>query len=175
MSAIITFTGRELTGMGKAIPTNCVVRNERNGYRHADEIVRTMGQTTPHGIPYQPRQFPPGRWEITRVADCAADGEDAAYWPVWIDTSAVQELLEWKLKDGLYYRATSRAFIGRGYGIHHARYSKAGLMVRSNTTLGCLNVLDPDDMFRLAMEIREAMSMQQGVFVDVPDWEDWRE
>ena len=167
---ILRFTGHELTGAGAAIPATCVVRNEDNGWRHADQIVRTSGQTVPHGMPYQPRAFPPGRWDITRVVDM---GDDTAYWPVFIDTSAVQELPVWKLKQDMYVRPTTKVFTGRGYGIHHARYHKSGLMVRSNTTLGCINILDPDDARRLADEIREAMGLRQAVCIEVPPWEEW--
>jgi len=170
---IIRFTGRKLTGMGVAIPATCIVRNELNGSRHANEIVRTRGQTLPNDVPYQPRPFPPGQHDITRILDCAEDGEDADFWPVFIDTDATQELPVWKLKDELYVHPTTKIFMGRGYGIHHARYRKGGLMVRSNTTLGCINITDPDDAQRLAVEIREAMGMRQRVCIEIPPWQDW--
>ena len=170
----IQFTGQELLAFGRKLPATCVVRNERNEYRTRDQVVITRGQTTPHGLAYYPRQFPPGEWEIIRVADCPKDGEDAEYWPTWIDTAATQTLRVWDTERGEYYTPRMQWIVGRGYGIHHARYNKAGEMIPSNTTLGCINILSPDDARNLGEDIREAFSMKRRVFVRVPPWKEWK-
>lgn len=170
----IQFTGRELLAFGKCIPADCVVRNELNGWRKADQVVVTMGQTVPHGLPYQPRPMPPGVHDITRVTDCAEDGPEAAYWPVFIDTSAVQRVRVWDIdEEGNYYGPLYKWVTGRGYGIHHARYLKDGQMVPSNTTLGCINIASPDDAEWLADEIRCAVGVRKHVYINVPPWKKW--
>ncbi len=168
----IQFTGRELLAFGRSLAASCIVRNELNKWRKSDQVVITLGQTTPHGLPYYPRQFPPGEHQITRVADCAKDGDDAAYWPVFMDTDATQMVRIWSLDDdGNYYGPTYRWIRGWGYGIHHARYSKAGQMVTSKTTLGCINILSSDDAQWLGQEVREATGR---VYIDIPPWNKWR-
>ncbi len=166
----IRFTGTELVAFDRHIPATCIVRSELNGWRKPEQIVRTLGQTYPHGLAYQPRQFPPGSHEITRVEDM---GDETAYWPVYIDTDARQELKEWGVSDGKYTAPTGTVFLGRGYGIHHARYQRSDEMVASNTTLGCINVLAADDARWLGDEIRKAMGMRQKVYFDVPAWDEW--
>ena len=172
---LIQFTGKELLAFGRKLPATCVVRNELNGWRKNNQVVITMGQTVPHGLPYYPRQFPPGEWEITRVADCAKDGEDAEYWPVWMDTNATQLVRIWELdEEGNYYGPLYKWVPGHGYGIHHARYSKDGEMVDSNTTIGCINILDPENARWLGDEIREAVGMRQRMHINVPPWKEWQ-
>jgi len=168
---LVQFTGKELLAFGRKIPATCVVRNEQNGWRKRDQVVLTKGQTEPWGLPYYPRQFPRGEWEITRVVDM---GKDTEYWPVYIDTNAEQKLRVWDIEDGEYYSPTYRWVTGKGYGIHHARYKKGGEFLKSNTTLGCINVLSPDDAVWLADHIRNAFGMRQKVYIHVPPWKDWK-
>jgi len=169
---ILRFSGRALYAFGREIPATCVVRNEMNGWRKPNQVVRTLGQTLPNGIPYQPRQFPPGEWEITRVVDM---GDDTEYWPVFIDTSAVQILREWKLDaEGDYEAPAMKWLAGKGYGIHHPRIFKGGELVYSKTTLGCIGIESPGDAQWLADEIRESMGMRQRLYITVPPWRDWK-
>ena len=167
----INFTGRAILAFGRSIPATCVVRNELNGWRKPNQVVRTIGQTIPNDKPYQPRPFPPGEWEITRVVDM---GDDTEYWPEFIDTAAIQIVREWVLKNDEYFAPAMRWITGRGYGIHHARHTKDGELVKSNTTLGCINIADPDDAEWLGGQIREALGMRQKVFVHVPKWSEWK-
>ena len=167
----LPFTGREFFAFGRTIPATCVVRTEVNGWRKRHEVVLTGGQTTPHGVAYYPRQFPPGEWEITRVVDM---GADTAYWPVFMDTAATQTLRVWDTDENGYYSPKMKWITGRGYGIHHARYSKDGVMVKSNTTLGCINIASPGDAEWLGEQIRGAIGMRQRVYIDVPKWADWK-
>lgn len=168
---LIQFTGSELLAFGRKLPATCVVRNELNGWRKRDQVVLTAGQTTPHGLAYQPRMFPPGEWEVTRVVDMSQDTE---FWPVFIDTDANQMLRIWNIEDGKYYGPAMKWVTGWGYGIHHARYSKLGEYVPSNTTLGCINVLSPDDASWLGMEVRNAKDMKCRVDIKVPPWNEWK-
>lgn len=168
---LIRFTGSRIVAWGREIDATCVVRNELNRWRQPWQVVRTMGSSRPHGLPYQPRPFPPGTHEITRVVDM---GEDTVYWPIYIDTDATQELPVWELDlQGMYYKPTGEHFTGRGYGIHHARYRKGGKLVPSNTTLGCINIIDPDDARWLGEQVREAVGYKLHVMIDVPRWEAW--
>lgn len=168
---LIQFTGSELLVLGKTISATCVVRNELNEWRKSNQVVYTGGQTNPNGLPYQPRQFPPGKHEITRIVDC---GEDSVYWPVFLDTDAVQKVKVWKLDDkGEYLSPMIRYVQGKGYGIHHARYKKGGELVPSNTTLGCINVKSPDDMEWLSEKIKEYFGLRQRVYIDIPPWKEW--
>lgn len=168
---LIQFTGKELLAFGRSLPATCVVRNEMNGWRKPDQVVYTKGQTTPHGVAYYPRRFPAGTWELIRVVDMPKNTE---YWPVYIDTNATQTIRAWEVEEGKYVRPKYQWIRGKGYGIHHARYKKGDDMVKSNTTLGCINILSPDDALWLGKEVREAMGMRQRVFIKVPPWNKWR-
>lgn len=171
MNIEIQFTGKRLLAFGREIPATCEVRNEQNGERKANQVVRTMGQTTPHGLAYYPRQFPPGMWEITRSVEM---GKDSEYWPVFIDTAAWQMLRVWEVDEkGHYDKPLMRYVKGRGYGIHHARWNPGPGMVPSRTTLGCINILNPDDAQWLGDEVHQAFGLRQRVWVNVPSWKDW--
>lgn len=172
-AVVVEFTGRRLLCFDGEVEATCIVRNEVNGMRGADQVVYTYGSTHPHGLAYQPRRFPAGTHEITRVVDM---GYDTAFWPVYMDTSATQELPVWELStDKEYKRELARTFTGRGYGIHHARFRRGRQLVPSRTTLGCINVIEPDDMRWLADEVRTAMAYRRRVFVYVPPWDEWEE
>lgn len=169
----IYFTGSHILAWGKKIPATCEVRNEVNGERKPWQVVYTMGSTRPHDLPYQPRPFPPGVHEITDVADMQLD---SVYWPMWIGTDATLELPEWDLDDeDMYRRPTNRIITGRGYGLHHARYRKGSRLVPSRTTLGCINILDPDDAEWLGEELRKAFGNRLHVVLNVPEWDKWGE
>jgi len=167
------FTGTTLKAFGREIPATCVVRHEINGWRRPGQVVKTRGQTVPHGLAYYPRPFPPGAWEVTRVEDM---GARSPFWPVFIDTNATQRLTVWDLdENGHYKSATNRQITGRGYAIHHARYRKGDELVPSNTTLGCINILDPTDASWLAEEICVAFGFKYSVWLHVPAWSEWTE
>ena len=167
MTEIIRFTGDTLRAFGREIAATCEVRNEVNRQRSPNQVVITMGQTKPHGVPYQPRRFPPGRWTINGAH---AMKSDTGYWPVFIDTNAHQRVRVWDLdEEGNYYGPKMQWITGWGYGIHHARWRNAGQLAPSRTTLGCINILDPDDAEWLGDEVREAGK----VTIDIPPWDLW--
>lgn len=168
---VIRFTGRSLLGWGVEIDATCIVRNEENGYRKPGQVVRTMGSTTPHGLAYQPRPFPAGTWSVTDIVDMSMD---TVYWPRWIATDAHQELTVWDVDEqGRYLAPTDDTVIGKGYGLHHARYWKGTELVPSGSTLGCINILDPADAEWLATEIRAAVGNRLHVCLYVPPWDEW--
>ena len=159
----IVFDGDTLDGFGKKIRANSIVRNEVNEWRRPWEIVRTFGSTEPNGLAYQPRSFPKGIWEVTRVVMMA---DTTPYWPVYIDTDATQDLKVWEIKDGFYHKATGQIVQGRGYGLHHARYQVSGQWLNSGTTLGCVNIHEPDDAMWLGEKIKEAFGYRVHVYIE---------
>jgi hypothetical protein len=100
-------------------------------------------------------------------------GQDTEYWPMWVGTDATQELTVWSVDDWRYVAPTHETIVGRGYGIHHARYRKDSRMVASTTTLGCINILDPDDAQWFGEECEKMRGMRLTVCLEVPPWEEW--
>ena len=168
---VIHFTGKRIKAFNREINATCEVRNEQNKERKPHQVVITQGQTVPHGAPYQPRKFPPGQWAITRVVDMGIGTE---YWPVFMDTAASQKVRVWDLdEEGNYYGPLLKWITGRGYGIHHARWNPGGGYRASRTTLGCINILSPDDAMWLGGRVRDAVGEGLRVYIDVPPWDVW--
>lgn len=173
----ITFTGKEIRGLGDPIPATCIVRNEVNGWRKRDQIVRTTRGTAPWapGVAYQPRPFPPGTWRVNGVYKMA---QDSVFWPYFINTEAVQTLNQWSTRFNAelarteYHKRLDVEFEGLGYGIHHARYNNGTGLVRSRTTLGCINITDPADVVRLAEQLKD-IRYHEDVVIIIPPWEHW--
>lgn len=159
----LVFNGETIEGFGRSVRATSIVRNELNAWRQSWEIIRTFGSTEPNGLPYQPRSYPKGLWEVTRVVMM---GADTPYWPVYIDTDATQDVYVWEIKDGGYHKRTGQVVTGRGYGMHHARYKSKGEWVPSTTTLGCVNILDPDDAMWLSDQIKYCFTYKTHVYVE---------
>jgi len=172
MIEVLSFTGKAIVGLGLTIPASCIVRNEVNGWRLTSEVLYEQdGHVRPTGTPYQPRPFPCGRWLITEVIDKLPT---SVYSPVFIATNAWQWLEYWQLdKDGCYDHPTGARFRARGYGAHYSRVRSGGELVRSNTTLGCINTDTPDDAVALGDVIRRVMGARERVYLDVPPWPSW--
>lgn len=174
----LVFTGQRIASpFGNDIEATCVVRNELNGWRLGPgDVLREKGgriSKAADATPYQPRPFPCGKWQIEEVV---WQKDTSIYWPVFIKTNAHQMLDHWELdEDGHYLRKVTKKghkqFTGKGYAIHHARLGEPP--VPSNTTLGCINILNPDNATWLGMHIREAMHEREHVFITVPSWEVW--
>lgn len=165
----LRFTGHEIIGFDRWYPTTCVVRNELNGDRRPDQVLMEKGGRVVKsgGTPYQPRPFPAGRWQISEVVWMPLT---SIYWPVFIRTNAWQYLDYWEIDENeCYSRPTGKRFRGHGYGIHHARLDIGGELVPSSTTLGCMNVLDPEDAHSLGEHIVVAMGRHQHIYIDVPE------
>jgi len=166
----LSFTGNALHAFGEIIPAQCIVRNRNNKWRRLDEVVRTSGSTTPHGLPYDPRPFPPGLWMVTAVI---FRPENKALGPVYIATNAHQDLPVWTVNGNEYMHPTDRQFTARGYGCHFARYEKNGEWVPSRTSLGCIVVPDEEAIMWLGTGVHDLMSAQEHVAFDVPEWDTW--
>lgn len=173
------FTGRVVSGFGRQTPTTCLVRTvDGNGWRQRDQVLYEL-----HGRPstkrmkgaraYMPRPFPPGTWDIIDVVPM---GKDTLYYPVFIKTTARQKLDYWTLDGNEHYLEPSgEQFTGGGYADHYARVWSGGRLVPSNTTLGCLNTLDPDDARWLASKTLGAWHEGETVAFVVPPWDEWEE
>ena len=166
------FTGKSIVAFGRMIPATCVVRNDLNGWRRPNQVLREKdGRIQPDGTPYQPRPFPPGRWQVTEVVDKITT---SVYWPTFIRTNAWQWLEYWSVDErGHYDKPTGERFKGYGYAAHHARVRSAGALVRSNTTLGCINILEDKDSVWLGDAIRNVMGERGRVYINVLPFDEW--
>lgn len=126
-----------LSAYGKDIKTSCFVRNEiytdERLKRELNEVVLT--EPSP-GLPYMPRVFPTGTWEIELDGIAQMTDSATAYirkW--WIPTNASQMVDVWLTQEQesheVYTAKSGRIVIDRGYGIHCSM---------SITTLGCLRI-----------------------------------
>ena len=166
----LTFTGQKIIGLDIEIPVTSVVRD-----RGPNEVLKEKNgriSKAADARAYKPRPFPLGHWQITKIA---WQDEDSIYWPVFIRTNAWQWLSYWTLnRKGEYKEQMDMSFKGYGYGLHHARFCVGDELVRSNTTLGCQNIIVPSDADYLACTIDKILDSGEQVFIDVPPWRDWK-
>ena len=134
---------------GRKIPCTNLVRNEVNGLRKPTQIVRTINKDGGPGVAYMPRDFPLGDWHITSISAKT----DPFLAPFFIATDAWQFVDEWETKDGKYTRIMGRV-PDYGYGIHFSI---------SPTTLGCIRILNRDDLLTLCDEIKAAWANKESV------------
>jgi hypothetical protein len=122
------------------------VRTLREGTRKSYEVIRSI----PDGLPYDPRPFPKGLWNITGVEWQQEKGFDPrTYGPVKIRTYAWQWVKVWELDaDGDYLRETEKQVKDTCYWLH---YSESG------TTLGCIRLGSPGDAIAIGRFIADAM------------------
>ena len=108
---------------------SCDVRSLLNKRREINEVIRSI----PHNLPYDPRPFPAGVWEITGVEwqkDKRFDFD--TYGPVKIRTDAFHLVKVWELdKEGDYKRELENEVQDYGYLLHYSL---------SKTTLGCIRL-----------------------------------
>ena len=135
-----------LTIDDKEIACSCVVRNELNGWRKSSQIVYTM----PSGIAYMPRTFPHGIWNVSQPVRRT----DEFKAPYYIPTDAWQFVDEWIVEDNAYVKPSGRKIKDYAYGLH---YSTSG------TTLGCIKILEVDELVRLVEIICEALEKKEEV------------
>jgi hypothetical protein len=147
-------TKKRILVNGREYLADCTVRNELNGYRAVNEVVKTMplsGQPEP----YYPRQFPTGVWPVFQPEYT----DDPEFAPVKIPTGAKQRVFTWKTgKDGKYSTPTGEAQEDYFYHIHYSQYK---------TTLGCIRLNSGTDAVNIAMVITEAFSRGEKVWLEV--------
>ena len=141
---------------GAVFPITNEVRALRNGRRASCEVIRTI----PDNLPYDPKPFPKGLWNITGIEWQKEKGFDLkTYGPVKIRTDAWQPVFVWDLdKDGDYLRETVRQVRDEAYLLH---YSASG------TTLGCIRLASPDDAETLARIIQRFLDQKEAVQLEV--------
>lgn len=148
-----------LTAWGRDIPCTCRVRNEINGQRQAYEVVWSTDTTGGRGFPYQPRQFPLGDWAIgepTRETDRYLA-------PYFIPTNAHQLVDEWEIteRDRMeYVKRSGFRYYDWAYGLHFST---------SITTLGCIRIGDPGDVYFLVDRILAEREKSNPVRIEVSE------
>ena len=140
----------DLEAFGRVIPVSCDVRNEVNRRRLEAQVVYTM----PDHIPYQPRIFPIGVWE---VGTPRPDG-DPYKAPFFIPTNAWRMVKAWDTEGGRYTKATDRSIKDSGYGLHFST---------SNTTLGCIKILNKNNLLWLVDQINARLSVGEKLLFEV--------
>jgi hypothetical protein len=121
-------------------------RTLRDGTRGAQEVVYSI----PDKLPYDPRPFPKGLWNITGVAwEKEKKFDYRTYGPVKILTDAWQMVNVWELDaSGDYLRETDERVRDTGYWLHYSTFS---------STLGCIRLGSPDDAIAIASTVAEAL------------------
>ena len=133
------------------VQCSCKIKNELNGLRSKGPIVRTMPSP---GVPYQPRQFPAGRWQVFKPIPKT----DAYMAPYYIPTDAWQLVDVWTVKDGAYDTKTEMQIKDYGYGLHFSS---------SPTTLGCIKIGNLLDLQNLVSKINARIALKESVFIEV--------
>lgn len=129
----------------------CDVRNELNGRRGRNEVVKSI----PDGVPIEPRPFPKGIWNVGIPLPRSSD----YLRPYFIPTDAWQMLPIWELDSvGGYKKETTEMCRDTGYGLHFST---------SRTTQGCIRIVNESDLFWLKDIILEAYRNKEKVTLEV--------
>jgi hypothetical protein len=129
----------------------CIIRNELNRRRQITEApVYTENKDGSKGVPYMPRMFPFGVWNIVAVLP-KTDPYEA---PLFISTDAFQRVDEWTEGQGHYGEKTGTQVEDYGYGLHNST---------SLTTLGCGRITKNSDLMALVGVIKEAQARNEPV------------
>ena len=138
----------------------CHVRNELNGERLLSEKpVYSEDEDEGDGVPYMPRPFPLGTWNVEAIIP-----KDNPYEaPEFISTDAHQTVDEWTIGLDLngnahYIAKSSRTVEDYGYGLHNST---------SSTTLGCGHIIEAADREALVAAIRAAWDQNDPVTLEV--------
>ena len=145
-----------LTALGRSIPCTNLVRNELNGERLPSQVVKTENKDGSIGVPYQPRGFPVGNWHIVAALP-KTDGYEA---PFFLSTDAWQLVDQWIASDGSYVCKAGVQVADHGYGLHNST---------SSTTLGCIRILDSQDLLDLVAACNEAWANNESVNLTVKE------
>jgi hypothetical protein len=152
MTVEVDLTENTLKISDKKFFISCIVRNELNGWRKPNQVVRSI----PHNNPVYPRQFPKGTWNIYGVQYT----DDAEYAPVKIKTNAFQMLPIWDLDDKGNYKSKTTEYIrDEAYWLH---YSEG-----SSTTLGCIRLNSAHDAIQIAEIIEKQLEIVECIKLEV--------
>ncbi len=152
MNASVNLEEKTLKINGKTFFISCVVRNELNGWRKKDQVIKSV----PDRKPVYPRHFPVGSWRITGVEYT----DDPVFAPVKIKTNAYQLLSVWELtKKGNYKRRSNEVTKSTCYWLHHS----AG----SSTTLGCIRLNSPADALKIAAIVEKELENVDSIPLEV--------
>lgn len=127
----------------KIYTATCKVRNEINGWRHKDQVVKTYPINGDERKPYYPRKFPTGLWRVKTPIWT----DDVDYAPVKIPTDAFRGVLIWDTDNNGYTKITNEHQTDSYYHLHYAKIS--------STTLGCIRLNSSED----AREIAELVEL----------------
>ena len=132
------------------------VRTLKDGTREKTEIINSV----PANLPYDPRPFPHGLWNITAVEWQKDKGFNYnEYGAVKIRTDAYHMVNVWELDDdGDYLRETEKKVKDIGYLLHWSVH---------RTTLGCIKIEHVKDAIEIAEMIEQAMKSGESVQIDV--------
>jgi hypothetical protein len=158
MKIIADLTKGELIANGCKIFISCKVRTLKDGTRgrSTSEVRRCI----PDNLPYDPRPFPKGLWNITAVEWRKDKGFDEwEYGDVKIRTAAWQTVKVWELdQDGNYLKETDKIVTDRGYLLHYSE---------SSTTLGCIRISSKEEARILSIFIQKYLSSGETVQIEV--------
>ena len=141
---------------GKQYPATCIVRNEINGWRKNNEIVKTFPlDKSEQRLPYMPREFPTGIWEVTMPIWTG----ETDYYPVKIPTTAKRVVRTWEVNNGEYTKPTDHYQIDAFYHLHYSQ--------NSSTTLGCIRIGSEDDASEIAMIVESEIEKGNKVYLEV--------
>jgi len=138
----------------------CHVRNEENGERVlASKPVISENSDGSEGVPYMPRRFPMGKWNVTVILP-KTDPYEA---PEFIATDAHQTVERWRTRIGrdgneIYDQPSGDMVEDYGYGLHNST---------SSTTLGCGRIIKTADRALLARTIRQSWESKEPVTLEI--------
>ena len=152
------FAGRLLIN-GAEYSISNHIRTVKDGTRKTSEVIRSI----PDNVPYDPRPFPKGIWEITAIEWQEVDGKKKfdyyTYGPVKIRTNAWGYVNVWELDcDGDYLNETIRQVKDYCYHLHYSE---------SSTTLGCIRFASHEAAEKVARVCERILATGEQIQLEV--------
>ncbi|MDC7234980.1 MAG: hypothetical protein PQJ58_17230 [Spirochaetales bacterium] len=149
------FIEEEILEFGKiTYKATCRVRNEINSKRKKSQVVKTYPKGDER-LPYMPRRFPTGVWEVFKPIWT----NDIEFWPVKIPTNAVRRVLAWYTEKGEYSESSEIIQDDAYYHLHFSR--------DSISTLGCIRLNSANDAEQIARRIEGLQAAGHQVLLEV--------
>jgi len=149
--------------LDKTMEASCVVRNElgigkdERPLHIPEQVIYAMTGNRYDKIPYMPRPFPCGIWQVFMPQE----RKSKFLAPYYIPTNAKQYCDVWELDaEGGYKQVTFDKVLDHGYGLHFSE---------SRTTLGCIKIHTKDDLVTLVGLIRATILQNQVVTIEVTE------